>query len=120
MASIEPSNLCGLTSFISPFFPLFKFSVILAYSSPHLLSALPCSPTTGIGYTMVMIAFYVDLYYNLLIAWALHFFFASFSINSLPWTRCDGEWNTGECNSVLKFNTVTDGNGTSAADEYFK
>lgn len=68
---------------------------------------------------MVMIAFYVDLYYNLLIAWALHFFFASFSINSLPWTKCDAEWNTNNCNSILKYNSITY-NGTSAADEYFK
>lgn len=65
-----------------------------------------------------MIAFYVDLYYNLLIAWALHFFFASFSINS-PWTRCDQQWNTNDCSSVLKYNTISL-NGTSAADEYFK
>ncbi|XP_037886739.1 sodium-dependent dopamine transporter [Glossina fuscipes] len=38
----------------------------------------------GIGYAVVLIAFYVDFYYNVIIAWSLRFFFASFT-NNLPW-----------------------------------
>ncbi|ALC41674.1 DAT [Drosophila busckii] len=33
----------------------------------------------GIGYAVVLIAFYVDFYYNVIIAWSLRFFFASFT-----------------------------------------
>ncbi|KAJ9586475.1 hypothetical protein L9F63_019875, partial [Diploptera punctata] len=50
----------------------------------------------GIGYAVVLIAFYVDFYYNVIIAWALRYFFASFT-NLLPWTTCDNYWNTPLC-----------------------
>ncbi|KAM7342476.1 sodium-dependent dopamine transporter isoform 2-T3 [Cochliomyia hominivorax] len=50
----------------------------------------------GIGYAVVLIAFYVDFYYNVIIAWSLRFFFASFA-KSLPWTSCSNSWNTGDC-----------------------
>ncbi|KAL1140203.1 hypothetical protein AAG570_000135, partial [Ranatra chinensis] len=51
---------------------------------------------SGIGYAVVLIAFYVDFYYNVIIAWALRFFFASFT-DLLPWTTCDNVWNTPKC-----------------------
>ncbi|KAG7208867.1 hypothetical protein KM043_015051 [Ampulex compressa] len=50
----------------------------------------------GIGYAVALIAFYVDFYYNVIIAWALRYFFASFS-GMLPWTTCDNPWNTPRC-----------------------
>ncbi|XP_059480264.1 sodium-dependent dopamine transporter [Neocloeon triangulifer] len=50
----------------------------------------------GIGYAVVLIAFYVDFYYNVIIAWALRFFIASFTSN-LPWTSCGNFWNTDHC-----------------------
>ncbi|XP_058458136.1 sodium-dependent dopamine transporter isoform X1 [Malaya genurostris] len=50
----------------------------------------------GIGYAVVLIAFYVDFYYNVIIAWSLRFFFASFTSN-LPWELCNNEWNTVLC-----------------------
>lgn len=54
---------------------------------------------TGIGYAVVLIAFYVDFYYNVIIAWSLRFFFASFT-NELPWTSCHNFWNTPNCKPV--------------------
>lgn len=53
----------------------------------------------GIGYAVVLIAFYVDFYYNVIIAWALRFFFASFT-DMLPWTTCNNTWNTPYCRPV--------------------
>ncbi|XP_055531694.1 sodium-dependent dopamine transporter isoform X2 [Wyeomyia smithii] len=50
----------------------------------------------GIGYAVVLIAFYVDFYYNVIIAWSLRFFFASFT-SHLPWKLCDNTWNTIFC-----------------------
>ncbi|WAR01240.1 DAT-like protein, partial [Mya arenaria] len=44
----------------------------------------------------VLIAFYTDFFYNVVIAWALHFFFASFTKN-LPWETCNNDWNTPLC-----------------------
>lgn len=48
------------------------------------------------GYTVVMIAFYVDFYYNVIIAWALYYLVASFT-TELPWTNCNNSWNTENC-----------------------
>ncbi|KAK6638197.1 hypothetical protein RUM44_008625 [Polyplax serrata] len=53
----------------------------------------------GIGYAVALIAFYVDFYYNVIIAWALRFFIASFT-NFLPWTTCDNPWNTPNCREL--------------------
>lgn len=53
----------------------------------------------GIGYAVVLIALYVDFYYNVIIAWALYFFFASFT-QKLPWTSCNNDWNTENCMEV--------------------
>lgn len=53
----------------------------------------------GIGYAVVLIAFYVDFYYNVIIAWSLRFFFASFT-SDLPWTSCNNFWNTPNCKPV--------------------
>ena len=50
----------------------------------------------GIGYAVVLIAFYVDFFYNVIIAWALYFFFSSFT-SDLPWTSCNNTWNTPDC-----------------------
>ncbi|KAH7958483.1 hypothetical protein HPB49_001988 [Dermacentor silvarum] len=43
-----------------------------------------------------MIAFYVDFYYNVIIAWALYYLVASFT-TELPWTNCNNSWNTEHC-----------------------
>lgn len=49
----------------------------------------------GIGWAVVLIAFYTDFFYNVIISWALYYFFASFT-KHLPWTEC-GEWATENC-----------------------
>uniref|UniRef100_A0A1B6MBJ9 Transporter n=1 Tax=Graphocephala atropunctata TaxID=36148 RepID=A0A1B6MBJ9_9HEMI len=79
--------------------PLFYME--LALGQFHRKGAITCwgrivPLLKGIGYSVVLIAFYVDFYYNVIIAWALRFFFASFT-NMLPWTSCDNEWNTPNC-----------------------
>ncbi|KAF8768004.1 Sodium-dependent dopamine transporter like protein [Argiope bruennichi] len=87
----------------------------------------------GIGYAVVLIAFYVDFYYNVIIAWSLYFFVASFN-SVLPWTTCNNPWNTPNCRQMTslvdllnKTNEIvisdTDENiqqpRTSPAEEYF-
>jgi len=92
----------------------------------------------GIGFAVVLIAFYVDFFYNVIIAWALHFFLASFT-NNLPWITCSNPWNTDQCmeisnesngsfyiinttsnaNTSVTNATTTQTNYTSAAWEYF-
>ncbi|KAK3607271.1 hypothetical protein CHS0354_002248 [Potamilus streckersoni] len=60
-----------------------------------------CPIAKGIGWAVVLIAFYTDFFYNVVIAWSLHFFFASFT-SELPWTTCGNEWNTNNCFDIFK------------------
>jgi len=87
----------------------------------------------GIGYAVVLIAFYVDFYYNVIIAWSLRYFFASFS-EELPWTSCGNPWNTENCRTleacdldkgdckvnVTLANSTSSNTTVSASAEYFK
>uniref|UniRef100_A0A0N5AHR5 Transporter n=1 Tax=Syphacia muris TaxID=451379 RepID=A0A0N5AHR5_9BILA len=57
---------------------------------------LICPLFKGIGYCVILIALYVDFFYNVIIAWALHFFLSSFSTN-LPWTSCHNDYNSPAC-----------------------
>ncbi|CAH0394317.1 unnamed protein product [Bemisia tabaci] len=82
--------------------PLFYME--LALGQFHRKGAITCWGRIvplfkGIGYAVVLIAFYVDFYYNVIIAWALRFFFASFT-SFLPWTTCDNPWNTPQCREL--------------------
>uniref|UniRef100_A0A0K0D2C3 Transporter n=2 Tax=Angiostrongylus TaxID=6312 RepID=A0A0K0D2C3_ANGCA len=55
-----------------------------------------CPLFKGIGYCVIMIAFYTDFFYNVVIAWGLHYLYASFSIN-LPWANCNNSYNSPAC-----------------------
>ena len=50
----------------------------------------------GVGYAVVLIAFYTDFYYNVIISWALYYFIASFN-KVLPWSTCSAPWATDAC-----------------------
>ncbi|XP_052834150.1 sodium-dependent dopamine transporter isoform X2 [Octopus bimaculoides] len=59
-----------------------------------------CPLFKGIGWAVVLIAFYTDFFYNVIIAWSLHYFFASFTSN-LPWISCENSWNTHRCYDIF-------------------
>lgn len=78
----------------------------------------------GIGYAVVLIAFYVDFYYNVIIAWSLHYFFNSFSAQ-LPWTTCGNPWNTDKCRNIAGLNgsaitAISLHKTSSPTEEYWK
>ena len=52
--------------------------------------------TPGLGYSMVVCNIMVALYYNVIIAWSIYYFFASMT-SSLPWEFCGNSWNTDLC-----------------------
>merc|ERR1712127_69256 len=78
----------------------------------------------GIGWSMIFVSWIVSLYYNIVITWSIFYLFASMQ-TTLPWTRCDADWNQ---NAVC---IILDDNGTlitsqpytaetvSAAEEYW-
>jgi len=50
----------------------------------------------GVGYGMMVVSLLVAIYYNMIIAWAFYYLFASFT-DSLPWADCGNSWNTLLC-----------------------
>lgn len=52
--------------------------------------------TSGVGWAMAINSFFVTIYYNIIIAWCLFYFFASFR-RKLQWSDCDNWWNTERC-----------------------
>lgn len=76
------------------------------------------------GFTVILISLYVGFFYNVIIAWALHYFFSSFTAE-LPWTHCNNTWNSPNCSDAHPGN-ASDGAGlndsfrTTPAAEYFE
>ena len=52
----------------------------------------------GIGVAMVIVSGLVGIYYNMIIAWAIYYLFASFS-SKLPWEDCEEDF-AGDCKSL--------------------
>ncbi|XP_017476557.1 PREDICTED: sodium-dependent dopamine transporter-like [Rhagoletis zephyria] len=125
----------GGGAFLIPYLIMFAiggvplFFMELALGQYHRKGAITCWSRVvplfkGIGYSVVLIAFYVDLYYNVIIAWAMHFFIKSFTAE-LPWTTCNNPWNTKQCFEISNSSAVSsptnasDRIRNSAALEYF-
>ncbi|KAJ3604063.1 hypothetical protein NHX12_028804 [Muraenolepis orangiensis] len=78
-----------------------------------------CPIFKGVGYSICVIALYVSFYYNTIIAWALFYFYSSFS-TILPWTNCDNAWNTPDCTNYFGRDNVTWTNSSrSPAEEFY-
>ncbi|XP_037385569.1 sodium-dependent dopamine transporter [Talpa occidentalis] len=81
-----------------------------------------CPVLKGVGYTVILISLYVGFFYNVIIAWALHYLFSSFALE-LPWTRCNHTWNSPNCSDAPAGNTSAgpgDSFRTTPAAEYFE
>ncbi|XP_007949813.1 sodium-dependent dopamine transporter [Orycteropus afer afer] len=83
-----------------------------------------CPILKGVGFTVILISLYVGFFYNVIIAWALHYFFSSFTME-LPWIHCNNTWNSPNCSDAHSDNS-SDGSGfndtfrTTPAAEYFE
>uniref|UniRef100_A0A8C6TIK5 Transporter n=1 Tax=Neogobius melanostomus TaxID=47308 RepID=A0A8C6TIK5_9GOBI len=73
-----------------------------------------CPVFKGVGYTVILIALYVGFYYNVIIAWSLHYLFSSMT-RDLPWLNCGNSWNSPNCTDPIAINGSVLGNGTSYA-----
>lgn len=49
---------------------------------------------TGIGYSSQVIETYLNIYYIIILSWALFYLFSSFT-TVLPWASCNNPWNSG-------------------------
>ncbi|XP_032077815.1 sodium- and chloride-dependent betaine transporter isoform X2 [Thamnophis elegans] len=70
-----------------------------------------CPIFEGIGYASQVIESYLNIYYIVILSWALFYLFNSFS-SVLPWSNCNNYWNSEFCVEVL--NVSNSGNNTNA------
>ncbi|XP_036383442.1 sodium- and chloride-dependent GABA transporter ine [Megalops cyprinoides] len=81
----------------------------------HALAKI-CPLLKGVGLATVVISFVLSTYYNVLMTWALFYFFNSFG-STLPWQSCNNTWNVG-----ANCSTGFPGNAThlqSASQQFF-
>ncbi|VFV18556.1 sodium-and chloride-dependent gaba [Lynx pardinus] len=81
-----------------------------------------CPIFEGIGYASQMIVILLNIYYIIVLAWALFYLFSSFTID-LPWGSCHHEWNTESCVEFQRTNgslNVTSENATSPVIEFWE
>ncbi|XP_057565505.1 sodium-dependent dopamine transporter [Hippopotamus amphibius kiboko] len=81
-----------------------------------------CPVLKGVGYTVILISLYIGFFYNVILAWALHYLFSSFTAE-LPWTRCNQSWNSPHCSDARAANASSGPNDTlrtTPAAEYFE
>ena len=69
---------------------------------------------TGIGYASVVIVQFLNIYYIVILGWALFYMFASFT-SKLPWSHCDNDGNTEQCVDLTGAGPSSLGNGQNSS-----
>ncbi|XP_034392245.1 sodium- and chloride-dependent creatine transporter 1 isoform X2 [Cyclopterus lumpus] len=55
----------------------------------------------GLGYSSMVIVFFCNTYYIMVLAWGFYYLIKSFN-STLPWSTCDNEWNTPNCIEIFR------------------
>ncbi|XP_064605350.1 sodium- and chloride-dependent glycine transporter 1-like [Liolophura sinensis] len=93
-AFLIPYTICLLFVGI----PMFFLEISLAqFCSNGPMTCWQFAPLfKGVGIAMMIISGFVTIYYNMIIAWAQFYLFASFT-SQLPWISCENAWNSKLC-----------------------
>jgi SNF family Na+-dependent transporter len=67
----------------------------------------------GIGFANLIIVFFGNVYYEVILAWTLRYLYDSFSYN-LPWKYCTNKWNTPCCSDTLLYGKIGHGQANSS------
>lgn len=60
-----------------------------------------CPISQGVGVGSIVALFLLNVYYIVILAWALLYLIFSFQ-STLPWASCGNSWNTPNCISIIK------------------
>ncbi|NXO27168.1 S6A12 protein, partial [Cisticola juncidis] len=82
-----------------------------------------CPLFEGIGYASQVIVGYLNVYYIIILSWALFYLFSSFT-SVLPWATCNNPWNSDLCVDILNRsgldNRTLPANATSSMIEFWE
>ncbi|XP_031438247.1 sodium- and chloride-dependent betaine transporter-like [Clupea harengus] len=77
-----------------------------------------CPMFEGIGIASQVIVSYLNVYYIVMLAWAVMYLFNSFK-SPLPWATCDNSWNTMNCQNTTMDTGIDSYNNISRPEEEF-
>lgn len=80
-----------------------------------------CPLFKGAGLASVVISFIMSTYYNVIIAYAVYYFFTSFK-SEIPWQLCGNRWNTQSCwnSDTQKYNFTRLNNSKTPSEEFYE
>ncbi|RXM95255.1 Sodium- and chloride-dependent GABA transporter 3 [Acipenser ruthenus] len=80
-----------------------------------------CPLFEGIGYATQIICAHLNVYYIIILSWAIFYLFNCFTTD-LPWATCGHEWNTDNCVEFQRANSTncTYANATSPVIEFWE
>uniref|UniRef100_A0A8C1PP56 Solute carrier family 6 member 8 n=1 Tax=Cyprinus carpio TaxID=7962 RepID=A0A8C1PP56_CYPCA len=61
-----------------------------------------------LGFASMVIVFFCNTYYIMVLAWGFYYFIKSFS-STLPWSTCDNPWNTENCIEIFRHGDCLNG-----------